>query len=207
VQVSSWWRGQGGSAAANAEELANLSSWSWTSSKNQYETVQRGQQQQTSDQVDEALERLRQLAPAPGAGGGAAAAVAGRPPNMSGGGGGSQRALPRRRRTLARRLERLAREKSNPALSDTARRLQDAANAMRRSSAGGQGGSAAPPPPAGAVAGGAPAARRREKGGLDRQRAGRGARGGALAEAQRKVAATSTKELGAADAGQEGGRH
>jgi molybdenum-dependent DNA-binding transcriptional regulator ModE len=80
--------GQGGSAAANAEELANLFELELDKLKNQYETVQRGQQQQTSNQVDEALERLRQLAQRQEQENERQRQLAGRPPNMSGGRGG-----------------------------------------------------------------------------------------------------------------------
>ena len=200
--------GQGGSSAANAEELANLFELELDKLKNQYETVQRGQQQQTADQVDEALERLRQLAQRQEQEAERQRQLAGRPPNMSGGGGGgSQRALAQETEDLARKLERLAREKSNPALSDTARRLQDAANAMRRSSAGGQSGSAGD---AAAALERLREARRR----LEGERTGRLDHGmqdavraaEALAEAQQKVASDVDKELGAPGAGGESGR-
>src|SRR5262249_47270856 len=134
--------GQGGNSAANAEELANLFELELDKLKNQYETVQRGERQQTGDQVDEALERLRQLAQRQEQEAERQRQLAGRAPDKSGGGGGGQRQLAEETEDLARKLERLAREKSNPALQETARRLQDAANAMRRSSAGGQSGSA-----------------------------------------------------------------
>ncbi|PYQ52298.1 MAG: hypothetical protein DMF78_11535 [Acidobacteria bacterium] len=200
--------GQGGNSAANAEELANLFELELDKLKNQYETVQRGQQQQTADQVDEALERLRQLAQRQEQEAERQRQLAGRPPNMSGGGGsGSQRALAQETEDLARKLERLAREKSNPALQDTARRLQDAASAMRRSSAGGQSGSAGD---AAAALERLREARRR----LEGERTGRRDRGmqdavraaEALAEAQQKVAAEVDKELGAAGAGGDSGR-
>ena len=65
------------------------------------------------------------------------AAVAG------GGSTPSQRDLAKETEELARRLERLARETSWPDLEDTARRLQEAANAMKRSGPGASGGSSA----------------------------------------------------------------
>ena len=49
-----------------------------------------------------------------------------------GGGGGQQRQLAREAEEEARRLERLARERNSPELADAARRLQEAADAMRR---------------------------------------------------------------------------
>jgi len=140
VQVSFGSEGDGGgNSAMNAEELADLFELELDKLKNQYETVQRGQQQKADDQVDAALERLRELAQRQEQEAERMRRQSGGPPNMGGGGGGSQRQLAEQTEELARRLERLAREKSNPAMQETARRLQDAANAMRRSSTGGQG--------------------------------------------------------------------
>ena len=140
VQVSFGNEGEGGGGQGmNAEELADLFELELDKLKNQYETVQRGQQQQADDQVDAALERLRELAQRQEQEAERMRRQSGGPPNMGGSGGGSQRQLAEQTEELARRLERLAREKSSPAMQETARRLQDAANAMRRSSTGGQG--------------------------------------------------------------------
>ncbi|HEV7502065.1 MAG TPA: DUF4175 family protein, partial [Vicinamibacteria bacterium] len=139
VQVSFGSEGEGGGQGMNAEELADLFELELDKLKNQYETVQRGQQQQADDQVDAALERLRELAQRQEQEAERMRRQSGGPPNMGGSGGGSQRQLAEQTEELARRLERLAREKSSPAMQETARRLQDAANAMRRSSTGGQG--------------------------------------------------------------------
>ena len=46
----------------NAEDLADLFELELDKLKNQYETVQRGAEQQADNQVDETLERLRELA-------------------------------------------------------------------------------------------------------------------------------------------------
>src|SRR6185369_8005129 len=140
VQVSFGNEGEGGgNSAMNAEELADLFELELDKLKNQYETVQRGQQQQADDQVDAALERLRELAQRQEQEAERMRRQSGGPPNMGGGGGGSQRQLAEQTEELARRLEHLAREKSSPAMEETARRLKDAANAMRRSSTGAQG--------------------------------------------------------------------
>ena len=57
VQVSFGSEGEGGgNSAMNAEELADLFELELDKLKNQYETVQRGQQQQADDQVDEDFE-------------------------------------------------------------------------------------------------------------------------------------------------------
>ena len=142
VQVSFEQGGQGG-GAMNAEDLADLFELELDKLKNQYETVQRGAERQADNQVDEALERLRELARRQEQEIERQRQLAGRPPNQGGGGGGrgSQQDLARQTEELARQLERLAREQSSPAMQETARRLQDAANAMKRSSrASGEGG-------------------------------------------------------------------
>jgi molybdenum-dependent DNA-binding transcriptional regulator ModE len=143
VQVSFEQGGQGGGGAMNAEDLADLFELELDKLKNQYETVQRGQEREADNQVDEAVERLRELARRQEQEIERMRQLAGRLPNQGGGGGrgGSQQELARQTEELARRLERLAREQSSAAMQDTARRLQDAANAMRRASGGGQEGS------------------------------------------------------------------
>jgi hypothetical protein len=95
----------------------------------------------SDEAVDEAVQRLRELARrqeqeverqrfrASGA------------PNRGGGGGGQQRRLAEEAEELGRRLERLAREHSTPGLRETARRLKQAANAMRRAGTTGERGS------------------------------------------------------------------
>jgi hypothetical protein len=64
------------------------------------------------------------------------------PGGGQGGGGdaGRQRRLADEAEELGRRLERLAREHSTPGLQETANRLKQAADAMRRSGAGGESG-------------------------------------------------------------------
>jgi len=142
VQVSFEQGGAGGGGSAmNAEDLADLFELELDKLKNQYETVQRGSQEKADDKVDEALERLRELARRQEQEIERARRLAG-PANQAGGGAGSQRNLARDTEELARRLERLARETSSPAMQDTARRLQEAANAMKRSGTGATGGSA-----------------------------------------------------------------
>jgi uncharacterized protein DUF4175 len=141
VQVSFGENGGGGRGGMEAQDLADLFELELDKLKNQYETVQRGQQQKADEEVDAALERLRALAQRQEQETERQRRLSGGPPNMGGGGGGSQRQLADEAQDLARRLERLAREKSSDSLADTARRLQEAADAMRRSGAGGQGGS------------------------------------------------------------------
>jgi len=138
VQVSFGNEGSGGQGGEmSAEELADLFELELDKLQNQYETVQRGEQQRSDAEVDEAMQRLKELARRQQQEnerlrrrGGA--------PNQSGGGGGSQRELAEQAEELGRRLERLARQNSDPSLEDTARRLKEAADAMRRAGASGE---------------------------------------------------------------------
>ncbi len=121
----------GGGGAGSAEDLADLFELELDKLKNQYETMQRGQQQLTDNRIDETLERLRELArrqeqeqerqrrQAGGRQGGQ-------------GGGATQRALAQETEEVARQLERLSRDATSPEMGDAARRLQEAADAMRR---------------------------------------------------------------------------
>lgn len=128
--------GGGGGGQSSADDLADLFELELDKLQNQYETVRRGAQQQADDQVDEILERLRELSRrqeqeaerqrrrAQQAGQGAPQ-----------GGSATQRELAEEVEETARQLRRLARETGDPELDDTARRLEQAAEAMRRSSA------------------------------------------------------------------------
>ena len=136
--------GGGGGDQPDAEDLADLFELQRDRMRNQYESVQRGeenQEQNANQQVDATAERLKQLAArqqqenerarrkadslAMGASGSS--------------GGEGQRQLAQQVEEEARRLERLAREQQNQTLEDAARRLNQAADAMRRSAAqGGQ---------------------------------------------------------------------
>ena len=97
--------------------------------------MQRGQQQAGDDEVDALMERLRELARRQEqeaerqrrrARGGQTARA---------GGGASQRVLADEAEEAARRLERLAREQQSPQMMQAARRLQEAADAMRQAAA------------------------------------------------------------------------
>jgi uncharacterized protein DUF4175 len=132
--------GGGGGEQANAEDLADLFELERDKLRNQYEAVERGkqeQQQQADNQVDEALERLKQLASRQQQENERlrrkADSLRAQPSNTQGGGGSGQRQLAEQAEQTARQLERLAREQSSPAVAESARRLQEAADAMRRS--------------------------------------------------------------------------
>src|SRR5215471_13679834 len=60
IQVSQG--GGGGGGAQNAQDIADLFELELDQNKNQYETVQHGEQQQNSPEVDEALRKLKELA-------------------------------------------------------------------------------------------------------------------------------------------------
>jgi hypothetical protein len=143
--------GGGGGNKTDAQDLADIFELQKDRLRNQYETVQRGQQQtqqqQANNQVDETLEKLRQLAARQQQENDRARAKAdslGRMGASGASGGQGQRDLAQQAEQQARQLERLAREQQNQSLADAARRLQDAADAMRRAAANGQkGGDAA----------------------------------------------------------------
>ena len=143
VQVSFQSGGGGGGQAASAEDLADLFELELDKLRNQYETVERGAQQSTDNEVDEALQRLQELARRQQQENERLKRQANRLQNQGGGGGGGQRDLAEETEELARKLERLAREQSIPNLEDTARRLQQAADSMRQAGARGDAGALA----------------------------------------------------------------
>ena len=138
--------GGGGGGKTDAQDLADIFELQKDRLRNQYETVQRGQQQsqqqqQANNQVDETLEKLRQLAARQQQENDRARAKADSLSRMGASGaqgGQGQRDLAQQTEAQARQLERLAREQQNQSLADAARRLQDAADAMRRAAANGQ---------------------------------------------------------------------
>ena len=139
-------RGGGGGGAARAEDLADLFELENDKLRNQYESVQREQSQSAEQEVDAAAERLRQLASRQQQENERMARMAeelrARSGSASGGGGGggsAQRELARQAEEEARRLERLARERNEPQLAEAARKLQEAADAMRRAASGAAG--------------------------------------------------------------------
>ncbi len=130
--------GGGGGQSPNAEDLADLFDLEMDKLRNQYEQVQRGQRQEVDNQLDETLEKLRELARRQQQENERLRAAAqARESGAGGGGTASQRRLAEEAEELARQLERLARERSLSELNETARRLRDAAEAMRRAAAEG----------------------------------------------------------------------
>ena len=128
--------GRGGSAGGRsaAEDLADLFELELDKLQNQYETMQRGQQQQADNTIDELMERLRELARRQEREAERQRRRA-RGQQSAQGGGAGQRALAEETEEAARRLERLAREMNSPQMMNASRRLQEAADAMRRAAA------------------------------------------------------------------------
>ncbi|MCH7532982.1 MAG: DUF4175 family protein [Gemmatimonadetes bacterium] len=131
--------GGGGGGQQAAEDLADLFELELDKLKNQYETVRRGQQQQSDNDVDELIEQLKELARRQEQEAERQRRRA-QAQQGSAGGGQAQRDLAEQVEEAARQLQRLARENNDAQLEQTARDLQQAAESMRRSAA--QGGSA-----------------------------------------------------------------
>ena len=136
--------GGGGGGQQEPEDLADLFELQQDRMRNQYETVQRGlqdEQQQENAEVDATAERLKQLAARQLQENERARRKAdslGANMGSSGSSGGqSQRQLAQETQEAARQLERLARERQSQELAEAARRLNEASDAMRRSAAAG----------------------------------------------------------------------
>jgi hypothetical protein len=130
--------GGGGGGGANASDLADLLELETDKLRNQYDQVQRGRQESASQQRDETLERLKQLAARQ------QQEVARQRVGQQGAGstGNAQRQLADETERVARQLERLAREQQSQELASTAQEMRRAADAMRRSAANGGSGAA-----------------------------------------------------------------
>jgi hypothetical protein len=134
VAFSSQGGGGGSDSQARAEDLADLFELEMNKLKNQYETIQRQEQQTRDQKLDEALERLKELAKrqeqlnernrsmAMRGGSSAGSADAGR----------SQQQQIEEAEKLQRQLQRLSRERSSPDLSRAAGRLEQSIQEMRR---------------------------------------------------------------------------
>jgi hypothetical protein len=135
--------GGGGGGSAQQQELAEIFEQELEKMANRYETASQAQQQSGDREVDELLEKLKELARRQ-----EQEAARQRLRSLEQGGGSSggaaqQRALAEQAEEAARRLERLAREENRPDLQEAARQMQQAADAMRRAAAGGDANAAA----------------------------------------------------------------
>ena len=135
VQVARGGGGGGGGGQGNAEDLADLFELELDKMRNQYEQVQRGRREEVDNELDETLQKLRELARRQQQQNERMRARAQNLNDQAGGGGQGQRRLAQEAEDLARRLERLSREESRPDMAATARRIQEAADAMRRAAA------------------------------------------------------------------------
>ena len=123
--------GGGGGPRAQAEDLASLFELEMDKLRNQYETVEQQRRSSADNEVDELLQRLAELARRQEQ----ENERIRRGVRQSGGGAGSaQNQLAAETDDVARRLERLARERSRPDLAAVSRRLRDAAQDMRSAS-------------------------------------------------------------------------
>jgi hypothetical protein len=134
--------GGGGGNSAMAQDLADLFELELDRMSNQYETAQRAQQQQSDQQLDELMEKLKELARRQEQEAERQRRRAAAGQQQSGGGGGSQRGLAEQVEEAARRLEQLSREQNRPELMASARQLREAADNLRQASAEGQAGAA-----------------------------------------------------------------
>ena len=126
--------GGGGGGQQAADDLADLFELELDKMKNQYETVQRGEQKQADNQVDELMQELQELARRQ-----EQQAERQRRASQSQSGssanGQTQRELADQTEEAARQLQRLAREMGDQDLEETARDLQQTAESMRQSAA------------------------------------------------------------------------
>ncbi len=127
--------GGGGSSTPQSEDLARLFELEMDKLRNQYETVEQRGRASADDEVDEVMERLAELARRQEQENARRGVT---PPGN--GSEASQRQIAEETEEIARRLERLARERSRPDLAAVSRRLREAARQMRSSSSG-EGGS------------------------------------------------------------------
>jgi molybdenum-dependent DNA-binding transcriptional regulator ModE len=193
--------GGGGGQAGNAEDLADLFELETDKLRNQYETLESGHARQQEAELDETLERLRQLASRQQQENERARRAmeqlqqrAGQP-GSGGQSSSGQRRMAQEAEQLARQLERLARQQQSPELNQAARELEQAADDMRRAAAG-QGGTTAQ--------GGRAAERLREatrqletgrSARAQRNLAEARARAGALADRQREIGRDTEQAL------------
>ena len=144
ISVQQGGGGGGGGGSAQQQELSEIFEQELEKMASRYETANQAAQQQGDREVDELLEKLKELArrqeqeaerqrrralEMQGGGGGGG--------GQSSGGSAQQRALAEQAEEAARRLERLAREEQRPELMESARQMREAADAMRRAAAGG----------------------------------------------------------------------
>ena len=128
-------QGGAGGGGASADDLADLFELELDKLKNQYETVQRGERREAAEELDETLERLKELARRQQQEAERQRRAAAQQGSAGGTASRSQRQLADETEEAARQLERLAREINDQQLMEAAREIRDAADDMRRSAA------------------------------------------------------------------------
>ncbi len=125
--------GQG--SQANAEDLADLFELELNKLKNQYETIQRGEERNRDQQLDEAMQRLKELARRQQQLNERALQLGQRGLSSSGssGTGRGQQQLAEEAARLQRQLQRLSRERSSPDLDRVSGQLRQAVEKMNKS--------------------------------------------------------------------------
>src|SRR3954447_19451135 len=130
--------GGGGQQNALADDLADLFELELDKLANQYEMQQRAEQQGNDQQVDQLVEKLKELARRQQQEMERQRRMAQSGQSSSGNSSASQRALADEAEKAARQLEQLTRnQQQRQQLGDAMKQLQDAADAMRRAAANG----------------------------------------------------------------------
>ncbi|OLC45785.1 MAG: hypothetical protein AUH43_15290, partial [Acidobacteria bacterium 13_1_40CM_65_14] len=139
LQVSMQNGGGGGGGGGNqyAEDLADLFELELDKLANQYEMQQRAMQQSGDNQIDQLVEKLKELARRQQQEMERQRRMAQSGQNSGGSSSANQRALADELEKAARQLEQLKRDEQRQDLNDAMRRMQDAADAMRRAAANG----------------------------------------------------------------------
>jgi hypothetical protein len=135
IQVSFAQNATGSGSQANAEDLADLFELELNKLKNQYETVQKGEQQAQDQKIDEAMQKLKELAQRQQQLNERNRMLAqqGMPSSSSAGGGGqNQQQLMEEAERLQRHLQRLSRERSSPQLNEAGNQIQKAIEEMKK---------------------------------------------------------------------------
>jgi hypothetical protein len=134
--------GGGGGGSSQQRELADIFEQELDKMASRYETADRQMQANGDRQVDELLEKLKELARRQEQEAERERRLQQGSASSTPSGSAQQRALADQAEEAARRLERLAREENRPELLDSARQMREAADAMRRAAAGGNAGAA-----------------------------------------------------------------
>ncbi|HEY3159264.1 MAG TPA: DUF4175 family protein [Vicinamibacterales bacterium] len=142
VSVQQGGGGGGGGQSSQQRELADIFEQELDKMASRYETADRAMQANGDRQVDELLEKLKELARRQEQEAERERRLQQGSASATPSGSAQQRALADQAEEAARRLERLAREENRPELLDSARQMREAADAMRRAAAGGNASSA-----------------------------------------------------------------